>query len=191
MKSAAGTWFKGSRVQLLFLVSLSVVFSAMVVNRLGGDSKEQPGGDRSVIEYSPRHLPELLTISDVVMAATHQNLRKNRDPFAFMAREEPVPEKTTTATTGAVEEKSEAPEAREEKAQRPAGPRFDWTYLGFFGPKYLPVAAFRTNGDVEVAVLGQVVDESFILRRIGPESVALEVLGKPAADLMTVILADD
>jgi len=191
METSDGTGIKNPRARALLLVLLLVVLSATIVNRLGGDPADQRDEHQMVTEYSPRDLPELLEVSAETVTAERQNRSQGRDPFAFKALPPPPPPKSKTATKEGVKEELETTKVREKRVPKPAGPEFEWKYLGHFGPKYFKVAAFRKNDDVEIAILGQVVNDAFILRRIGPDYVALEVLGKPAADLMTILLGDD
>ena len=55
--------------------------------------------------------------------------------------------------------------------QEPPPPRFEYRYIGRFGPNHNPVAAFRANGEVLTVRRGDRIGERFVLRTIGIESV--------------------
>jgi hypothetical protein len=144
-----------------------------------------------MVEYAAKQVPQLLAISGVVGGVADSDRKRGRDPFVFGVFPEKVSPQTESPGTKGPRDGPDSPDLREEAASAPSGPRFDWDYLGYLGPEYLRVAAFRRNGEVEVAVVGQMVNEAFVLRRIGPRSVELEVAGEEGTRMMTVSLADD
>jgi hypothetical protein len=81
---------------------------------------------------------------------------------------------------------------------KPPPPPFDRDYIGYFGPLELQVAAFRKKGmgpdvgrQVEVALVGDVLDEIFIVREIGLESVVIGFVGYDPSEDTRVSLADN
>lgn len=61
--------------------------------------------------------------------------------------------------------------------------RFVARYIGRFGPDRNPIAAFTRDGRVLTVRVGERIDEHFVLRRIGIESV--EVEARDGGDVIT------
>ena len=55
--------------------------------------------------------------------------------------------------------------------QAPPPPRFEYRYIGRFGPERDPIAAFTANGEVITVRRGEKIGARFVLRTIGLESV--------------------
>jgi hypothetical protein len=114
-----------------------------------------------------------------------------RDPWRFVdpppAPPPPPPPGPTPEQLAAMEEaRARAAEAArlaalaaaEEKA-RPKPAEFTMEYLGNFGPKNGKIAVFSDGKDVHNAREGEVIDQKFIVARIGLESVDIEFVGFP------------
>ena len=69
----------------------------------------------------------------------------------------------------------EMPPAVEVAAPKP--PQFPWRYIGRFGPANDPIAAFIRGDDVRTVRPGDRIDEQFVLRSIGLETVEVEAGG--------------
>ena len=52
--------------------------------------------------------------------------------------------------------------------------RFTHRYIGRFGPKDRPIAAFARDGEIVTVKVGGRIDDHFILRSVGMESVEVE-----------------
>jgi hypothetical protein len=52
--------------------------------------------------------------------------------------------------------------------------RFPHRYIGRFGPKDRPIAAFARDGDIVTVKVGGRIDDRFVLRSVGVESVDVE-----------------
>lgn len=61
----------------------------------------------------------------------------------------------------------------------PPLPNFPYTYIGSFGPQGQQLAAFSRNGEIINVRPGQTFGGTFILRRIGVESVDIGYVGFP------------
>ncbi|HEX2833520.1 MAG TPA: hypothetical protein VHW00_10920 [Thermoanaerobaculia bacterium] len=61
--------------------------------------------------------------------------------------------------------------------------QFRARYIGRFGPERNPIAAFVRDGQVTTVRIGERIDEHFVLRRIGWESV--EVQARDGEDVVT------
>lgn len=66
-----------------------------------------------------------------------------------------------------------------EEAAKPRPAEFILEYLGNFGPKEQKIAVFSDGKDVHNAREGDVIDQKFIVARIGLESVDIEFVGFP------------
>jgi hypothetical protein len=54
--------------------------------------------------------------------------------------------------------------------------RFTHRYIGKFGPEHRPIAAFARDGKIVTVKVGDRIDDHFVLRSIGMESVEVEAL---------------
>jgi hypothetical protein len=66
-----------------------------------------------------------------------------------------------------------------EEAAMPRPADFTMEYLGNFGPKEKRIAVFSDGKDVHNAREGDVIDQKFIVARIGLESVDIKFVGFP------------
>lgn len=64
----------------------------------------------------------------------------------------------------------------------PVPPAFDYKYVGTFGSARNPLAAFTRNGEIINVRVGDTIDNKFILRSIGIESVEIGFVGFPATE---------
>ena len=66
---------------------------------------------------------------------------------------------------------------------KPPPPPFDREFIGYLGPVPKQVAAFRKKGsgsdtsEIDIAVVGDVLDDIYIVREIGLESVLIGFVG--------------
>jgi hypothetical protein len=80
---------------------------------------------------------------------------------------------------------------------KPPPPPFDREYIGHFGPGLTQVAAFRKQGkergskEIDVAVVGTVLDGIFIVREIGLESVVIGFVGYAPSEDTRVPLSEE
>ena len=58
-------------------------------------------------------------------------------------------------------------------------PQFTYKFIGVFGPKANPIATFARDGEIVNAHVGDILDQKFILRGIGIESVEIGFIGFP------------
>lgn len=61
----------------------------------------------------------------------------------------------------------------------PKPPEFSYKYIGTFGPRGNPIATFSGNGTIVNARVGDTIENKFILRAIGVESVDIGFVGFP------------
>src|SRR5262249_42266519 len=62
---------------------------------------------------------------------------------------------------------------------KPAPPQFPYHYIGTFGTAANPIATFSGDGKIINVRTGDTIDEKFILRSIGIESVEIGYVGFP------------
>lgn len=73
-------------------------------------------------------------------------------------------------------------ESEPEKVPPPPAPRppqFNYKFIGVFGPAASPIATFTRDGEIVNARVGDILDQKFILRGIGIESVEISFIGFP------------
>ncbi len=58
--------------------------------------------------------------------------------------------------------------------EEPPRLRFTHRYIGRFGPKDRPIAAFARDGEIVTVTVGGRIDDHFVLRSVGVESVEVE-----------------
>jgi len=68
----------------------------------------------------------------------------------------------------------------------PVPPAFDYKYAGTFGTPKNPIATFTRNGEIVNARVGDTIDNKFILRSIGIESVEIGFVGFPPTEHKTI-----
>lgn len=185
---------------MALLAVLAVVAVVALVQLLGSGGLS--GGDEGVesVNYQPHELPELAQIDTV--RGTPDEAGTGRNPFLFGVRPTPTPAPTTPRPTLPPRTPPpRRPTPTPRMIQGPNGPLppppdFDRQFIGFFGPKRLKVAAFRQNlGDdqvsIDVATEGDVLDDTFIVRQIGLESVTIGFVGYPVSEDRRVPLVEN
>ena len=79
---------------------------------------------------------------------------------------------------------------------KPPPPPFNREFIGYFGPAPVLVAAFRSSAggagssQIDVAVVGDVLDGIFIVREIGLESVLIGFVGYDPSEDTRVPLSE-
>jgi hypothetical protein len=105
-------------------------------------------------------------------AVQQRESRGSRNLFAY--REAPAPIERIAyiapPSVAVVRESAPPPVVVEAKPRL----RFASRYIGRFGPDRNPIAAFARDGQIVTVRIGDRVDEHFVLRRIGIESVDVE-----------------
>lgn len=183
---------------LLAVLAVVVVIGGYQLIGSGGLS----GGDAGIeaINYEPHDLPKLAE-ADAVRGSSDE-LGTGRNPFLFGVRPTPTPAPTTPRPTRPPQTPRPPRATPTPRMIRvgdhflPPPPEFEREFIGFFGPKHLKVAAFRQNlgdeqVDIEVAVEGEVLDDTFIVRQIGLESVTIGFVGYPQSEDTRVPLVEN
>ena len=189
------------KARLAVLLALLLVVLVVALMRLwGSDTLITANASLDEVSYSPRQLPVLASWDanqEPVAAADGEH----RNPFTFGAPPTPTPDLTPKPTptprpTSPPVTPPPAPPRRPPPPQ-PRPPRRAREYLGHIGPPRKKVAAFRKKPsspdspkEIEVAVQGEVLDDKFIVREIGFESVLIGFVGFDLSEDARVPLAD-
>jgi hypothetical protein len=132
--------------------------------------------------------PAVLALHDERLLPVPGKLLIGRDPFRFGVPPPPPPPPELSAAERAELERALAL-AEEKRLQLlaeqaaydaiPKPPAIDITYLGSFGPESRKIAVFSDGTTIHNALVGDVVNDKFIVASIGYESVDLKFVGFP------------
>jgi hypothetical protein len=185
-------------VALLTILGIVVVVAAVMLFR--GGRLSEGSADREQLSYRPHGLPvlEVAQLDD----GDRDGSGGQRNPFTFGAAPTPTPRPVTPRPTQPrVRPTPRAtPTPRmamgDDGSLKPPPPPFDREYIGHFGPLRLQVAAFRekdrdaASREVEVAIAGETLDDVFIVREIGLETVVIGFVGYDRTEDIRVPLAE-
>jgi len=190
-----------SRFRTAVLLGILLVVVVVLGGRLwsgrslvGGTAK--PGE----IDYVARNLPPLDI--DGLKRDGEEASGSGGNPFAFRAPPTPTPNLTPPPTP--IPRPTMPPRATRaprvamgaDGQPKPPPPPFEREFIGYFGPIPFLVAAFRNGGqepgssEIEVAVVGHVFDDIFIVREIGLESVLIGFVGYDPSEDTRVPLSE-
>jgi hypothetical protein len=155
-------------------VSIGVLaaFSGWMVRgiRLNAETSPLPQPMTKVAMSQPADVPVPLSFDRPVdrsgAGRSTRNLFAYREPELPRAQPavfHPPPEIVAAPVT--------APPPRVEERPRL---RFMYRYIGRFGPENRPIAAFARDGTIVTVKIGDRIDEHFVLRSVGMESVEVE-----------------
>jgi hypothetical protein len=195
----AKTRSKAEQTRLVVLLSiLAVVAVVWIVMVLRGGDLSGGAAVRGNVDYQPHNLPRL-DMAQLEGGHADQS-GGQRNPFTFGAPPTPSPRPPTPTRPQVVRTPRPTPTPRmalgADGEIKPPPPPFDREYLGHFGPLRLQVAAFRKPGpdpetsEIEVAPAGTVLDEIFIIREIGLESVVVGFVGYDRSEDTRVPVAE-
>jgi hypothetical protein len=190
------------QVRLAVLLTVLVIVSVVAGLRMIGEGGlVGPGERRSGAEYEARDLPRLAQIRG--WDDSEAQSITSRNPFTFGAPPTPTRNLTPPPTRPPIPTRPPRPTATPRIYRDPYGnslgppPPFEREYIGFFGPDHRKVAAFRREGDgpeiieIDVGFEGEILDDVFIIRKIGLESVQIGFVGYDISEDTRVPLADD
>lgn len=172
---------------LLLVALVAVAGWRLLPLLLGGGAGG--GGRRAVGTRVPEVRVTELDLGD--LTAEPRDYDPGRDPFSFYTPPPPPPPEPTGPTPEelrrrAAEEAARraAEEARQQAAAEqsppaPTPPSFQLTYLGSFGPEHRRIAVFTDGEEIYNALVGDVIDDSFVVADIGFESVTITYVGFP------------
>jgi len=193
---------KPEQLRMVVLLAVLVVVGGFAVSRMVGSSGGvQVGGRQAGAEYEARDLPRLAEISTWEDADVEAITSRN--PFTFGAPPTPTRNLTPPPTRVPIPTRPPQPTPTprlymgEDGRVKGPPPAFERKYLGYLGPSYLKVAAFRRQGAepsttvVDVGAEGEILDDIFIIREIGHESVLIGFVGYDSSEDTRVPLAED
>jgi hypothetical protein len=186
------------RTRLVVLLTvLAIASTVAAVRYFGGGSMTGGATGASGLEYTAKNLPPL----EIGEGGREEVARAESagNPFAFRAPPTPTPNLTPPPTAiprpTLPPRPTPTPRIIEVDGRRlPPPPPFNRDYIGYLGPRPQLVAAFRKGGqdstDVEVAMVGDVIDDIYIVRAIRLESVTIGFVGYPVSEDTSVPLSD-
>jgi hypothetical protein len=190
------------RVRLAILLTVLAVVVVVAAIRFLGGGVIGGGVSRSAkLDYEARNLQPLET--DAIDRQDDRQVESSGNPFAFRPPPTPTPNLTPPPTPIPRPTMPPRPTPTPRIAigadgqPKPPPPPFDREYIGHFGPGLTQVAAFRKQGEergsseIDVAVVGTVLDEIFIVREIGLESVVIGFVGYAPSEDTRVPLAEE
>jgi len=190
-----------SRVRLAVLLGILVVLVVIVGVRLWSGRSLVGGSAKSgEIDYVARNLPSLEL--DELSSGGDEAAGSGGNPFAYRAPPTPTPNLTPPPTP--IPRPTMPPRATRaprvalgaDGQPKPPPPPFNREFIGYFGPAPFLVAAFRDgrgepgSSQIDVAVAGGVLDDIFIVREIGLESVLIGFVGYDPSEDTRVPLSD-
>jgi hypothetical protein len=183
---------------LLAILAVAVIVAA--VHFLGRGGIGGAGSRSAELEYVARNLQPLQT--DAIGRRDEGQTETGENPFAFRSPPTPTPNLTPqpTSVPRPTLPPRPTPTPRiavgENGEIMPPPPPFEREYIGRFGPQPMQVAAFRrqnedSSTEIDVAVVGTVLDEVFIVREIGLESVVIGFVGYAPSEDTRVPLSEN
>jgi hypothetical protein len=183
---------------LAAVVAVLVVVAGVRLIRFGGLAGG--GTSRERIMYEAHGLPKLETGRLEADLAEGRDSRRN--PFTYGARPTPTPRPVTPLPTRPPVQRTPRPTPTPRLSMgadgqlKPPPPPFDREYIGHFGPIDLKIVAFRKDlendiTEVEVFRVGDVIDDVFIVRDVGFESVEIGFVGYDPSEDTRVPLAEE
>jgi len=166
------------------LVAVLVVLLVVLVLQLRKGQGLGGGGKRTEeVAYRQHKVPalELAALTPVAPSAG----AGAANPFIYRTAPTPTPNRTPRPTLPPRPTIRPRVRPTPRMIQGPGGrmlpppPRFDRKFIGYFGPEGMTVAVFKKGKKVEVAAAGGVLDDQFIIRHIGFQSVEIGYVGYP------------
>ncbi len=186
-----------TRQRVVLAAVLVVVLIVVVIWQFGGESLSSVAGSGTELTYEGRDVPVLYLAR--ITPLPEDLASSGRNPFTFGAPPTPTPNLTPPPTlpprpTSTPRPTQPPPPPVDDHGGLGPPPEFDRTYIGYLGPDHTPVAVFRSRVDgddiIEVAMLGEVIDSTFIVCDIGLESVEIGFVGYPEEVTTRVPLAE-
>ena len=173
----------GNRSQVILLVVLIVIVAVVLVYQLrsGGGLGGRGGGDDR-LDFEPRTVPSLAMEALTPVPGSTESSRRN--PFVFGPAPTPTPNLTPRPTLPPRPTSAPRPTPTPDMIEvdgklLPPPPDFDQQYIGYFGPDQRRVAVFRKGDRIDVAVAGNVIGDTFIVRSVGHQGVKIGFVGYP------------
>ncbi len=169
------------RLTLLFGV-LVVVLIVLVIRYLPHGAEAGSSASEGDVQFTVHRVPVLAM--EVLTPVPEPTGGIGRNPFAFGPKPTPTPappRPTRPPLPTRPPRPTPTPRLIRTRDGRslPPPPPFRDTFIGYFGPANRMVAVFRKGEKVRVQVEGGVLDEKFIVRHVGYQSVEIGYVGYP------------
>lgn len=167
----------------LLLGVLGILVIVLVVQRYRSQQQSRGAGKLAEVDFAPQTVPAL-DLAKLTPAPMNADAGE-RNPFVFGRRPTPTPNLTPRPTLPPRPTRRPHPTPTPyvihtgDGRTLPPPPPFTGKYIGYFGPPSLPVAVFREGKEVRIAPDGGVLDNVFIIRKVGYESVKIGYVGYP------------
>jgi len=183
---------------LVLLGVLAVVAAVAALRFLGSGGMTGDASSSSGLEYTAKNLPPL----EIGAGGRNDESGAESAGNPFTYRPPPTPTPNLTPPPTAIPRPTLPPRPTPtpriayglDGQPKPPPPPFDREYIGYLGPRPRLVAAFRKGGqdstDVEVAMVGDVIDDIYIVRAIRLESVTIGFVGYDVSEDTSVPLSD-
>lgn len=177
---------------LLSILGIVAIWAA--IQAIGKGGIVTSGEKAEDLQWVSHDLPELGEVG--LDESSGRSDEQVRNPFVFGPRPTPTPN-LTPRPTPPPRPTRQPPPPRPTPTPTPEGwrrpPDFEMEYIGMLGPESKRVAVFRRQSeygtDIEVAPIDGVLEEQFIVREIGFESVVIGFVGFPDKERTRVPLA--
>ncbi len=184
---------EGSTRQYVLLGILVVIAVVVVLYQLRGGRGSGGGAHgQASVEFKPHVIPELLPVAAGQEPGSETG--KIRNPFVYGPPPTPTPNLTPPPTRPPARtlppRPTPTPNLIEVGGRKlPPPPPFDQEFIGYFGPRNRLVAVFRKGKTLNVAVAGDVLEDTYVLQSVGLESVTIGFVGYPEEVTTRVPLA--
>jgi hypothetical protein len=173
------------RRQGLILVTLLVVFAIVLWWRLGTGPGSGGGSGLSPFSRGSERSESTLSGAEIKHLQLSKLTRKpgqyspGRDPFRFAPKPQPKARPVRRKPPPRVVPRQPPP--RQAGPPRPQPPPLTMKFLGSFGPASRKIAVFTEGDEIYNALVGDVLQEKFIIDNIGYESADIKFVGFPDA----------
>ena len=172
------------------LVVLAVIFAwNRLLPWLTADDPGTAGGGRAGAAGAASGQVQVVELRTDRLVHAAGEYSPGRDPFRYYQPPPPQPAGPTPEQLAAQREARERADAQRAAAAAaaavaaqnapPQPPDFQLTYLGCFGPKDRKIAVFTNGDDIYNVLVGDVLENQFIVSHIGYESVDIKYVDFP------------
>jgi len=187
------------RLRLTVLLAVLAVVVVVAGIRFWNGGVVSSGAEQSeTLEYTAKNIA-LLDVVDLDKSR-EETAASGGNPFAFRAPPTPTRNLTPPPTPENRPTLPPRPTPTPRQAKGDDGawkrppPPFNREYIGYLGPSPMLVAVFRKAGqesvEIEIATVGDVLDEIYMVRAIGLESVKIGFVGYDVSEDTSVPLSE-
>ncbi len=181
-----------NRLTVLLVILAAVLLIWVIVQHRSGTGAHG-AGSAGEVAYAAGTVPALDLAALTPLPETSAKFQRN--PFTFGRPPTPTPNLTPRPTLPPRPTRrpwpTPTPYVVHTKDGRTLGPppRFTAQYIGYFGPSNLPIAVFKEKNQIEIAPQGGVLNDVFLIRKVGYDSVEIGYVGYPEEVTKRVPLA--